>query len=283
MAQPEHRKAQAVKFSVVTISFNQACFLKQALDSVLQQDYPDFEYIVVDPGSTDSSRDLILSYREQIDHILFEADDGPADGLNKGFAQADGEIFCFVNSDDYLLPGALSKAAQYFASHPHVDVLSGNAWVVDGTGACINRFHSRRFSLWMCAYGAATLAQQSTFFRAGPFQKLGGFNTKNRVAWDGELWIDLALAGARFARTPDYLSAFRVYGSSITGSGRLREAYERYTSDMFQKIMGRSPAPRDRYFRISAKALEYLTQPVIFKDRLRLGPTTPRTDEHSGS
>ncbi len=90
-----------MKVSIVTISFNQAEFLERAMRSVLTQDYPDVEYIVVDPGSTDGSRALITAQGSRIKAIL-EKDNGPADGLNKGFASATGEIFGYINADDAL-------------------------------------------------------------------------------------------------------------------------------------------------------------------------------------
>ena len=89
-----------MKFSVVTVSFNQRQYLEEALTSVLEQDYPAIEYIVVDPGSTDGSRELIESFRDRLASIVFEADQGAADGLNKGFQRASGDIFGFLNSDD---------------------------------------------------------------------------------------------------------------------------------------------------------------------------------------
>src|SRR5215217_6342515 len=152
-----------MKISIVTISFNQAPFLEQTICSVLEQDHPHVEYIVVDPGSTDGSREIIERYRDRIDKIIFEADKGPADGLNKGFAHASGDVFGFLNSDDMLEPGALSDAARYFETHPEVDVVSGHSWVIDAEGRKKRRFYSDQFSLRMTAYGACYLAQPSTF------------------------------------------------------------------------------------------------------------------------
>src|SRR5215212_920496 len=117
-----------MKFSIVTISFNQVRFLEQAIYSVLEQDHPSVEYIVVDPGSTDGSREIIERYRDRIDKVVFEPDKGPADGLNKGFAHASGDVFGFPNSDDILEPGTLSGVARYFETHPEVDLVSGNSW-----------------------------------------------------------------------------------------------------------------------------------------------------------
>ena len=94
-----------MKISVVTISFNQAKYLRQCIDSVLNQNYQNIEYIIVDPGSTDGSRQIIESYGDRVIKI-FEKDAGPADGLNMGFSRATGDIFYFINSDDYVLPGA---------------------------------------------------------------------------------------------------------------------------------------------------------------------------------
>ena len=93
-----------MKISIVTVSFNQADYLEQAIRSVVEQDYSDIEYIVVDAGSTDGSREIIE--RDRIATVVFEPDREPADGLNKGFARATGDIFGYINADDAYLPGA---------------------------------------------------------------------------------------------------------------------------------------------------------------------------------
>lgn len=266
-----------MKFSVVTISFNQARYLEQTIRSVIDQDYTDVEYIVLDPGSTDGSRDIIERYRDQIDWIVYEPDDGPADGLNKGFERATGEIFAFLNSDDFLLPGALSTIAAVFEGRRDRDVVSGNALVVDKMGREINRFVSRRFSLNRFVYGASALAQQSTFFRADAFRKVGGFNINNNVAWDGELWVDLALAGARFERIPQFISAFRLYDESISGSGKFYEAYARYLTKIFARVKGRTPDQRDRLLRWFYKGIEYISHPSVVKHRLLNGPVVRKS------
>ena len=260
-----------MKFSIVTISFNQAPFLDQAIRSVLDQDYDDVEYVVVDPGSTDGSREIIEHYRDHL-RIVFEPDDGPANGLNKGFAVATGDIFGFLNSDDTLLPGALSKVAVAFARAPKNDVLSGHSIIVDAAGREKNRFISRRFSPTKYVYGASVIAQQSTFFRADAFRKARGFNESNRITWDGELWVDLALAGARFGRIPAYLSTYRVYPESISGSGAHQDALRQDRERMFLKVKGRRPNAGDRAMRLLYKAQEYILHPNIARMRLLRGP-----------
>jgi len=243
---------------------------------VVDQDYQDVEYIVVDPGSTDGSREIIERYRDRIDKIILEVDSGPPDGLNKGFAHATGDIFGFLNADDYLLPNALTSVASAFAAAPDKDVLSGHALIVDAGGRESNRFFSRRFGVTKYVYGASTIAQQSTFFRADAFRKAGGFNARNRVAWDGELWVDLALSGATFGRIPEFLSAFRIYGDSITGSGKHTDAYTRYRERMFLKVKGRRRSRRDRFLRLAYKGAEYMLHPSVALERLLRGPTVKR-------
>ncbi len=120
-----------MKFSIVTISFNQGRFLERTIRSVIAQKGVDLEYIVVDPGSTDDSREIIERYRRDITRVVFEKDRGPADGLNKGFACASGEIYGYLNADDVFEPGALRRVAAYFERLPDVDVVCGHCWVTD--------------------------------------------------------------------------------------------------------------------------------------------------------
>ena len=125
-----------MKFSVVTISFNQIEFLEEALKSVFCQKGVEIEFIVVDPGSTDGSRELIDRYREQIDHVLFEPDAGPADGLNKGFALATGDIYCYLNSDDVFETDAFRRVADFLLETPiymsSADMLGSSTKLVIG-------------------------------------------------------------------------------------------------------------------------------------------------------
>jgi len=188
-----------MKVSIVTISFNQAEFLEEAILSVLNQDYSDIEYIVVDPGSTDGSREIIEKYREKISHILLDSDDGPADGLNKGFAVASGEIYGFLNADDILLDGAVSRFVDVFKNH-QIDVVSGHGYIIDSSSQKVRQLFSDRFNLKNYVYGSCVLLQQSTFFKMNMFNAVGGFNQNNCSCWDGELWFDMAVKGAKFKR-----------------------------------------------------------------------------------
>jgi glycosyltransferase involved in cell wall biosynthesis len=251
------------KVSIVTISYNQVEFLERCIRSVLEQNYGNIEYIVVDAGSLDGSRELIDRYRERIDRVIFEPDDGPADGLNKGFAVATGEIFAYLNADDLLHPQAVSHFAELFDKWPDADVISGHAYKIDEHDRILSKTYSHRFDPVAYVYGACILVQQSTFFRASTFQGVGGFNAHNRVSWDGELWFDMALHGARFRRTAGFWSSFRIHPESITVSGRLRQKEEGVEHRLAEKIgigdAQRHSRPRRRLYRLKSRLSDPLT------------------------
>jgi glycosyltransferase involved in cell wall biosynthesis len=266
-----------MKFSIVTVSFNQAQFLEATIKSVIEQDYPDIEYIVVDPGSTDGSREIIERYRDRITTVVLEPDRGAADGLNKGFARATGQLFGFLNSDDILLPGALSAAAKFLIANPRIDMVSGKCEVIDAEGRFLRHAWSDRFSLWRFAHGGCTLIQPSSFFRATAYRATGGFNPDNGSNWDGELFVAMARQGARFARVHETWSGYRVHGQSITGSARLHSAIERYRVRMFREILGRPSGPTDRAVGVLCRALKYIETPQSLIERLLRGPVYGRT------
>jgi glycosyltransferase involved in cell wall biosynthesis len=208
-----------MRLSIVTISYNQASFLEECISSVVSQKSEGDEYIVVDPGSTDGSRAIIANHASGIDRLVLEPDHGPADGLNKGFAQSTGEILGYINADDRFVPGALAFVRNFFALNLSADVLCGAIRIVDGRGAVSARKRtSDRFDLRRYAAGICTVGQQATFFRHRAFEAAGGFNAENGICWDGELLVDLALTGARFATVRRVLGDFRIYSTSMTGS-----------------------------------------------------------------
>jgi glycosyltransferase involved in cell wall biosynthesis len=217
------------RISVVTISYNQCTWLAPCLESVLGQKQPGDQYVVVDPGSTDGSRQLIVRHAG-IDVMLFEPDRGPADGLNKGFSHCDGDVLGYINADDRYHPRAFEFVRDFFERHPDVDVLCGAGRIIDTAGQPSPRKRtSDRFDLRRYAAQACTIVQQATFFRRDAFLRAGGFNTLNRISWDAELLVDMALTGARFQSVRRVLGDFRIHSTSITGSGKfLDKLYEEH-------------------------------------------------------
>jgi len=249
------------RVSIVTISFNQGRFIERAIRSVLEQDYDDIEYIVVDPGSTDDSRDIIERYRSRISKTILEPDNGPANGLNKGFAAATGQIFGYINADDAYLPGAIGKAVTAFRSRPEADVIYGHSYIVNGVGQTVRRSRSAPFNLRRYAYGGVVVMQQSTFFSRKAFEKAGGFNENNRSSWDGELLVDMARCGCKFGMVDDYWSLFTIYPGSITAGVKHNQRFRDDHARMFRTITGRDYEQASRLKFLLARVEKWLRDP----------------------
>jgi len=124
--------------SIVTPCFNMAKYLPEAIESVLRQNYPRIEYIVIDGGSKDGTLDILERYKDRLRYVS-GPDRGPSDATYKGLRQAHGEVLGWLNADDSYLPGAIRKAVEYFQTHPATDVIYGEGWWIDETGATIGR------------------------------------------------------------------------------------------------------------------------------------------------
>ena len=275
------------RVSIVTISFNQAPFLERAIRSVVEQDHPDVEYIVVDPGSTDGSRDIIEKYRSRIARVILEPDSGPANGLNKGFAAATGEIYGYINADDAYLPGALAKAVAAFQVRPKADAIYGHSYIVDREGKMVRRSRSVPFNLRLYAYGGVVVMQQSTFFRRQAFLSVGGFNEANRTSWDAELLMDMAMKGRRFAMVDDYWSLYAIYPGSITASVKYNQQYQADRARMFRTITGRDEAQTNKALFTLARIEKWIRNPQMVMhriiDKTRAGTNVPAVVASSAS
>ncbi len=251
-----------MKIGIVTISFNQAKYLAEAIESVYVADPERLEYVIVDPGSTDGSREIIERYSRRFSRAILQPDQGPPDGLNKGFAALDADVLGYLNSDDRFAPGALDYVLRYFERHSSIDVLCGAIRIIGEDGRpSLRRRTPDTIDLRRYAYETCFFWQQATFFRRSAFRKTGGFNVTSKTTWDGELVVDMALAGCRFACTNKLLGDFRVYGDSITGSGRLNDALRRDRQHMREKIL-RAGVPR-------ASGLEVRVMRYLYKFNLR--------------
>lgn len=261
-----------MRFSIVTISFNQADFLEAAIESVVNQAGVELEYIVVDAGSTDESRSILARHSDQISRLILEPDAGPADGLNKGFRLATGDILGFLNADDLLMPGALKTVEEAFAASPELDIVSGHSQIIDDTGAVLRKSHSDLFDLRAAAFGASVLMQPSTFFRRAAFFEGNGFNIQNRSNWDGELFVDMALENRRFGLIDACLSSYRIHASSITGSKKMHAQLQEYQLRMFKRIMQRDWRPSDILWKAFYRVRKHLRNPKGLIERLKSGP-----------
>ena len=223
--------------SIITISFNQSKFLKRCIESISCQTNKNYEHIIVDAGSTDGSRDIITSYKECFSHIIFERDGGPADGLNKGFSLAKGNIYCFINSDDMLESNCIDVVKNYFELNPDIDIASGHSYIRAADDSIRRILYSDRYNLYHAGMNTSIISQQSTFFRPNIMTNKGiRFNIYNKIAWDYEFFLDCRLAGAKFGLIPAILSSYRVYPDSISSSTNLMERIKEYEKIAFQKV-----------------------------------------------
>lgn len=266
------RDGGPVKISIVTNAFNQADYLATAMSSVLSQDWPEVEYLVVDPGSTDHTSKIIRAfenrYPKRIIHIT-ECDNGPADGLNKAFARATGDLFCYLNADDFYLPGCFRAAVQAAENFPEAAAIYADGYKADKEGNVVRRVISTRFSARRFVYGGALVLQQSTFYRAEAFRAVGGFNTQNKTSWDAEILLDMSLRSMRLVHIAGYWSVFRIHPDSITGSQRLAEESRRTHARYFKTVTGRERRVLDKTLAKFVLGYTLLTQPRRLVARVR--------------
>jgi glycosyltransferase involved in cell wall biosynthesis len=265
------------RISLVTISFNQVDYLRAAIDSILGQEYPNLQYIVVDPGSKDGSRSLIESYGDRISIRLFEPDSGPADGLNKGFALTDGDILGYLNADDVLLPGVLHRIAELFKQAPDVDVFSGHCEIIDAQGRKLRENYSDRFRPHRVIYRAANIMQPSSFFRRRAFKQTNGFNPANRTDWDTELFIDMAAAGAKFELVDEIFSGYRLHTTTVTAQHRNSLIVRKELRRLFESKRGRRWRWYDHPIRWTYLVCKYLENPRWFRERFFRGRVAGRS------
>ena len=201
--------------SIVTPSFNQARYLDATIQSVLSQDYPHIEYMIVDGGSNDGTVDVIKKYQSKLAWWVSEKDKGQTDAINKGFARASGEILAWLNSDDTYEPGAVSAAVRYLQEHPQVGMVYADCNFINETGRVIGKFGSAQTSYRLLRQGYSHIPQQTMFFRADLWKQVGPLDPSFYFAMDYDLWTRIA-ARSEIRYVPQTLANFRLHTSGKT-------------------------------------------------------------------
>jgi GT2 family glycosyltransferase len=206
------------RISIVTPSFNQAHLIERTIRSVLDQGYPDLEYIVQDGASRDGTADVLARYSDRLRHWESTPDGGQTDAINRGFRHASGEIMAYLNSDDLLLPGSLCAVAQYFAAHPHVDAVYGHRILIDEADREIGRWVLPRHDDAVLSW-ADYVPQETLFWRRRAWERIGGrFDESFHFAMDWDFLLRLRDSGARIVRLPRFLGAFRIHQQQKTSA-----------------------------------------------------------------
>jgi glycosyltransferase involved in cell wall biosynthesis len=219
----EQRRAYSVAVrekplvSIVTPTYNMGRFLEETIQSVLSQDYPRIEYIVIDGGSTDDSLDILRKYEGRLQYRS-EPDKGQSDAINKGFDLSHGEIFTFLNADDTYLPGAVGAAATNLIENPKAGLVYGDANYVDEAGSVIQPYPTKPYSPELLNRNCF-ICQPASFMRRDAFLAAGKMNPALHIALDYDLWIRIAKIRP-LVKIESFLATSRMYGANKTMAQR---------------------------------------------------------------
>ncbi len=203
------------RISIVTPSFNQGAFLEETIRSVLLQNYPNIELIIIDGGSTDSSVDIIKKYEPWITYWVSEKDNGQSHALNKGFERSTGEWVGWQNSDDVYLQDAFGYFLQA-CTRKKADVFFGHSNTIDTDSKVIHTLYYAPFSFFELKYSGWNITNQSTFFSQTVVKKFK-INEAYRYAMDADFYFRVAESGSSFELINRVLGAFRLHGEAKTG------------------------------------------------------------------
>jgi glycosyltransferase involved in cell wall biosynthesis len=203
-------------FSIVIANYNSERYLEAAILSVLHQNCNDYELIVVDAGSTDDSLQTVLKYKDRFSWWCSEKDEGQSDAFNKGFLHACGNYFFWLNADDLLLPGTLSKAKAFLQNHPKCLWLAGNSVFIDKNSIILNCKRGPAWVKFLVKYGHVYVYGPTTIFHNTILREVGGFDKELYYTMDSDLWYKFMNKGYRFDRLHHYCWAFRIHEASKT-------------------------------------------------------------------
>lgn len=218
--------------SIVTPSFNQGGFIRQTIDSVLSQDYPHIDYQVIDGGSTDGTIGILKSYGDRLRWVS-EKDRGQTHAINKGMATARGEIRAYLNSDDLLRPGAVSRVVRHFRERPACDLVYGRDAFIDADGCYIGSYLTADYSFERLVE-CCCISQPATFWRARLADRVGPFDESLYLVMDYDYWLRADRAGGTLEHIPEVLAHTRIHrDAKSSGSGQAESHQRRYYRELF--------------------------------------------------
>lgn len=216
------------KITVVTPSYNQGKYLRETIESVLNQNYPNLEYFIVDGGSTDNSVDIIREYEDRIDWWISEKDKGQSDAINKGFKKATGTLLCWVNSDDILFPNCLKEIANCYIINKKPDLIHANSVYINQDGIITRMLKVPIQTEFFMFRGVWSTPAPSVFFSASLMRKVGYLDPTLHLSMDLDICMRMMKAGGRVGHVLKYLGAFRWHETSRSS---IERSYKKNKSD----------------------------------------------------
>lgn len=242
-------------FSIITITLNSEKYLSETIESVLTQEYPLKEHIIIDGGSTDGTLDIIKSYGDAV-RFISEPDSGISDAMNKGIFMSKGDVVAHLHSDDRYAPGTLSKVGEAFLANEGIKWLCGSGGFIDEKGESIKPIRFKRYS-YNRLKTHNFLVHPSIFTRKEVFDKVGYFDTSLRYAMDYDMWLRI---GKEYTpiQTEESLSSFRVHAGSLSTRESLLAIDEEYKIRI--NHFGGEHAGKRLFFYLRYRAARYAKQ-----------------------
>tara|TARA_Y100000991_G_C21934248_1_gene332227 strand:- start:238 stop:1260 length:1023 start_codon:yes stop_codon:yes gene_type:complete len=259
-----------LSFAIVTPSYEQGNFIARTIKSVVEQEYPSFEYFIQDGDSSDQTVEVIKKYTKQITGWDSKIDKGQSHAINLGFAKVNGDIMCWLNSDDLLLPGALKTVSNYFYENPDIDVVYGNRLQIDLNDREIGRWilpgHDEKVLLI-----ADYIPQETLFWRKRIWEKIGAnIDETYNFAMDWDLILRFKDAGAKFRHIPRFLGAFRVHTQQKTSSS-INEIGKKEMERIRKRTLGKVPTSKQIKQKVFPFLIKHLIIDLIYRVQSRLG------------
>lgn len=248
------------RISLVTPSYNQAAYLRETIESILRQGYPNLEYMIVDGGSDDGSQEIIREYEDQLSWWVSEPDEGQSVAINKGFHRATGELVAWVNSDDLLLPRCLHLVANKYREGGAPTIIHGDCIYIDEKGMITRAIRTGGQKRAWLKRGVWYPSAPAVFFQSEAIRSAGYLDPSYRLSMDVDVWVRIGLEDARIEYIPEYLGAFRWHWQSKTsGSIRRRGGHNREnpeTREIFDRALPGSTEERRWQWRALRKFVQ---------------------------
>lgn len=216
------------KISIVTPSFNQGQFLERTILSVINQNYPNLEYIIIDGGSTDGSVDIIKKYERHLTYWISEKDSGQSEAINKGIKLATGEFITWLNSDDIIFKGALLEVANAIGNNKLINWLAGNIIWISTDDKIIKCRKGEKWNAMLPRIGELNIYGPSSFIKREILLQIGLLNIDLHYMMDTDLWWRLYKAGYKFYRLSKYIWGYRLHKNAKMSSHMFNESETKY-------------------------------------------------------